>query len=124
MMTDMIKAIYYYWSAVTTSDGLRAIALATIAGVTACSPTTTRIASETINPNAPTRFKTFAVSAPAPRVDQVAVGVTNDSDRVGGAIMDMDPMLATSLVGRAMRQDLVTAFAHRGYEPVEDAPDF
>jgi hypothetical protein len=116
MKTDRIKAI-------TISHGLRAIALATIAGVTACGPTT-QIASETINPNALTSFKAFDVIAPPPRVDWVAVGATNDSDRAGGAVMDMDPMLATSLVGRAMRQDLATAFAHRGYQPVEGSPDF
>ena len=121
MMTDDIKAIYH--RAVTTGYGLRAIAVAAIAGVAACS-NSTRVVSDTTDPNALTHFKTFAVSAPAPRVDRVAVGVTNDSDRVGGAVMDMDPMLATSLVGRAMRQDLVTAFAHRGYRNVDGAPDF
>jgi hypothetical protein len=121
MMTDDIKTICH--RAVTTSHGLRAIAVAAIAGLAACS-NSTRVVSGTTDPSALSHFKTFAVSAPAPRVDRVAVGVTNHSDRVGGAIMDMDPMLATSLVGRAMRQDLVTAFARRGYQSVEDAPDF
>ena len=38
--------------------------------------------------------------------------------------MDMDPMLATSLVGRAMHQDLVTAFSGRGYQLADGNADF
>jgi hypothetical protein len=70
------------------------------------------------------RFKTFSVRAPTPPANRVAGAATNDTDRAAGAVMDMDPMLATSLVGRAMRQDLTQAFAQRGYQPVDSAPDF
>lgn len=41
-----------------------------------------------------------------------------------GAVMNMDPMLSTSLVGRAIRQDITDAFTARGYQPVEGSPDF
>jgi hypothetical protein len=79
---------------------------------------------ETLDTAAVGQFKTFTVSAPTPSIDRVAVAATNDRDRAGGAMMDMDPMLSTSLVGRAMRQDITSAFAKRGYHGVDDAPDF
>jgi hypothetical protein len=84
----------------------------------------TRVASVTADSAALSRFKTFTVSAPTPRISRVAVAATNDSDRVGGATMDMDPMLATSLVGRAMSEDRVWAFTHRGYQTAQADPDF
>ncbi len=83
-----------------------------------------RVATVTVDSAALSRFQTFTVSAPAPRVDQVAMAGTNDRDRAGGAVMDMDPMLATSLVGRAMSEDLVSAFSHRGYHTAQGEPDF
>jgi hypothetical protein len=55
----------------------------------------TRVTSVTADSAALSRFKTFTIIAPAPQVSRVAVAATNGSDRVGGAIMDMDPMLAT-----------------------------
>lgn len=70
------------------------------------------------------RFKTFTISAPEPAVGRVVVAATNDVDRVAGAKMDMDPMLSTSLVGRAIRQDLADAFKKRGYQPVDGPSDF
>jgi hypothetical protein len=111
MRTTDIKAIYHHSRDV--------VAAAWIAALGGCSHSA-QVTSATADPAALSHFKTFAVVAPAPRVDRVAVGVTNDSDRVGGAIMDMDPMLATSLVGRAMRQDLVAAFTRRGYQPPDN----
>jgi hypothetical protein len=94
-----------------------------MAGVIACSHST-QVTAVTADPKPLPHFRTFAVSAPAPRVDKVAVGVTNQDDQASGAVMNMDPMLATSLVGRAMRQDLVAAFAARGYQHLEGDPDF
>jgi hypothetical protein len=82
------------------------------------------VAIENLDTLAVRQFKTFTVSAPAPSMDRVAVAATNDRDRVGGAVMDMDPMLSTSIVGLAIRQDLVSAFANRGYHGVDGAPDF
>ena len=84
----------------------------------------TQVATVTADSAALSRFKTFTVIAPAPQISGVAVAATNDSDRVGGATMDMDPMLSTSLVGRAMSEDLVGAFTHRGYQPAQGDPDF
>jgi hypothetical protein len=97
-------------------------ALLLIAGVSGCSKGA-RITTATADPAALNRFHTFAVTAPTPRADRIAVGVS-DSDRAGGAVMDMDPMLATSLVGRAMHQDLVTAFSGRGYHLADGNADF
>jgi uncharacterized protein DUF4136 len=116
MLTDNIRAI-------CRAPAFRAFALAGIASAVACSPSPS-VASEAIDPGALTHFKTFTVTAPAPPVDRVAVGATNHKDQMGGAVMDMDPMLGTSLVGRAMRQDLTTAFTGRGYQSVDGTPDF
>jgi hypothetical protein len=82
------------------------------------------VAMDPLDTLAVRQFKTFTVSAPTPSVDRVAVAATNDRDRVGGAVMDLDPMLSTSLVGRAIRQDLTSAFAKRGYQGVDGTPDF
>jgi Domain of unknown function (DUF4136) len=92
-----------------------------IAGACRNSP---HVAMEALDTLAVRQFKTFTVSAPAPSTDRVAVAATNDDNRVGGAVMDMDPMLSTSIVGLAIRQDLASAFANRGYHGVDDAPDF
>jgi hypothetical protein len=94
-----------------------------ISGVAACS-NSTQVTSVTADPRPLTRFHTFVVTAPAPPVQHVAVAATNDKDRGAAAIMDMDPMLATSLVGRAIRQDLVAAFESRGYQHVDAPSDF
>jgi len=101
---------------------LRRIVVAAMACV-ACS-SSTRVVTETGDAAALQHLKTFALSAPAPTASQVLVAATNDSNHVGGAMMDMDPMLATSLVGRAIRQDLATAFGKRGYQSVEGPADF
>ena len=82
------------------------------------------VATEALDTAAVRQFKTFTVTAPVPIASRVAVAATNDADRAGGAVMDMDPMLSTSLVGRAMRQDPTDAFAKRGYQGVDGNADF
>jgi len=99
-------------------------AVGLLAMAIACKGRTVSVASGTLDTVALRQFKTFAIMAPAPPVDSVAVGATNGSDRAGGAVMNMDPMLATSLVGRAIRQDLSDAFTKRGYQAVDGTPDF
>ena len=90
----------------------------------ACKGRTVSVSSGAIDTVAIRNFKTFAIMAPTPSADTVAVAATNDTNRVAGAVMDMDPMLSTSLVGRAIRQDLSDAFTQRGYQAVEASPDF
>ena len=105
---------------------MASLAVGLIVMATACKGggRTVNVASGTIDSVAVRQFKTFVVMAPTPPTDTVAVGATNGSDRVAGAVMEMDPMLSTSLVGRAIRQDLSDAFTNRGYQSVEAAPDF
>ena len=103
---------------------LEVLALGAVTAVAACSSDRTRVAAGTLDESALARFKTFSVKAPIPPANRVVGAATNDTNRVAGAVMDMDPMLATSLVGRAMRQDLIQAFTQRGYQPVDSAPDF
>ena len=100
-----------------------AIAAVWILGMAACS-SSTRVTSVTADPQPLTRFHTFVISAPPPPVTRVAVAATNDSDRGAAAVIEMDPMLETSLVGRAMRQYLVAAFEDRGYQHVDASSDF
>jgi len=95
-----------------------------LATATTCKGRTVSVASGAIDTAAVIRFKTFAIMAPTPSADSIAVAGTNGSDRAAGAVMNMDPMLSTSLVGRAIKQDLNDAFASRGYQPVEGTPDF
>ena len=102
---------------------LRMIVVAAVVCL-ACSKSSTRVITETGDTAALKNLKSFAVSAPEPTATQVAIAATNDSNRVGGAVMDMDPMLATSLVGKAMRQDITSAFVKRGYVSTETSPDF
>jgi len=99
-----------------------AIGLAVMAA--ACKGRTVSVASGTLDTVAVRQFKTFSVMAPTPPADTVAIAATNGSDRAGGAVMNMDPMLATSLVGRAIRQRLSDAFMNRGYQLVSGTPDF
>ena len=99
-------------------------AVGLILTATACKGRTVSVASGTLDTIAVGQFKTFAIMAPTPPADSVAVAATNGRDRAGGAVMDMDPMLATSLVGRAIRQDLSDAFTKRGYLAVQGTPDF
>ena len=99
------------------------VAVALFAIAAACKGDNVRVASGTLDTSAVRTFKTFSIIAPLPP-DRVGVAATNDSTRVAGAVMDMDPMLATSLVGRAIRQDISDAFAKRGYKPVDGASDF
>lgn len=94
-----------------------------ISTAVACSKET-EVASETLDPSAAERFETFSVSAPTPGAERVGAVGTNDSTRVAGAVMDMDPMLETSLVGKAMRKDLTEAFTRRGYMAADSTPDF
>ena len=100
------------------------VVLSALAFATACKGRTVNVSSGAIDTIALQQFQTFSVMAPTPPADTVAVATTNGSDRVGGAVMDMDPMLSTSLVGRAIRQDLTNAFTSRGYQAVEGTPDF
>lgn len=100
------------------------IAVGVLLMATACKGRTVDVASGALDTVALRQFKTFAIMTPTPPADSVAVAVTNDSDRVAGAEMGMDPMLATSLVGRAIRQDLSTAFTKRGYQVADGTPDF
>ena len=101
---------------------VRRIAFTAIACV-ACS-SSARVITESADAAAISHFKTFDLSAPTPDASQVLVAGTNDNDRAGGAVMDMDPMLATSLVGRAMRQDIANALTKRGYQNASGTPDF
>jgi hypothetical protein len=103
--------------------GIRHIAVAAMVCV-ACSSSSTRVITESADSTALQHLKTFALRAPTPDASQITVAGTNNSDRVAGAVMDMDPMLATSLVGKAIQQELATAFAKRGYQGSEISPDF
>jgi len=100
------------------------VALGALVFAAACKGRTVNVASGAIDTLALQQFQTFSIKAPTPPADSVAVATTNGTDRVGGAVMDMDPMLSTSLVGRAIRQDLANAFTRRGYQAVESTPDF
>lgn len=104
--------------------GLTTIGLALLAIASACKGRTVNVSSGALDTVAIRRFKTFSIMAPKPLADTVAIGGTNGADRAGGVVMDMDPMLATSLVGRAIRDDLTNAFQERGYEAVAGTPDF
>ena len=99
-----------------------AVGVLVIAG--ACKGRTVSVASGALDTTAIQEFKTFTIMAPTPPAESVAVAATNGTNRVGGVVMDMDPMLATSLVGRAIRQGLSDAFTKRGYLAVEGTPDF
>ena len=90
----------------------------------ACKGRTVSVASGALDTVAIGQFKTFAIMTPTPTADTVAVGATNGSNGATGVVMDMDPMLATSLVGRAIQQDLSDAFTKRGYQSVAGTPDF
>ena len=104
--------------------GVTGVAVTLLVIATACKGRTVSVASGAIDTLAVGQFKTFSVMAPKPPADTVAVTATNGSDRVGTAVMNMDPMLSTSLVGRAIRQDITNAFMERGYDFVEGTPDF
>jgi hypothetical protein len=100
------------------------VAVAVLVIAAACKGDNVKVASGTLDTSAVRTFKTFSIIAPLPPAERVGVAATNDSTRAASAVMDMDPMLATSLVGRAIRQDLSDAFAKRGYQPVDGASDF
>ena len=82
------------------------------------------VASGSLDTVAVKNFKTFVVMAPTPPADTVAIVGTNGTNRVTGAVMDLDPMLANSLVGKAIRQDITDAFTKRGYEQADGSADF
>jgi uncharacterized membrane protein YgcG len=90
----------------------------------ACRGRTVSVSSGAIDTLAIQEFRTFAIMTPTPTADTVAVGATNGRGRASGIIMDLDPMLSTSVVGRAIREDLANAFKERGYQAVEGTPDF
>jgi len=114
--------VFYIHSLLGRRVTLVAVGLVVMA--TSCKGRTVSVASGTLDSAAVRQFKTFAIMTPTPPVDSVAIAASNGSDRVAGAVMDMDPMLATSLVGRAIRQDLSDAFSKRGYQAVDGTPDF
>ena len=74
------------------------VALGALVFAAACKGRTVNVASGAIDTLALQQFQTFSIKAPTPPADSVAVATTNGTDRVGGAVMDMDPMLSTSLV--------------------------
>ena len=82
------------------------------------------VAATTADSTAIRQLKTFSVMAPPPRVSSAAVAVTDGDGNAATAVMDLDPMLETSLVGRAIRQDLANAFERRGYRLAMGEPDF
>jgi hypothetical protein len=103
-------------------NSLRRIIVAAIACL-ACSSGSVRVITEG-DAAALQHLKTFSLSAGTPDASQIVVAGTNSTDRVGGAVMDMDPMLETSLVGRAIYQDIANAFVKRGYQSADATPDF
>lgn len=101
------------------------VAVGLLAFATACkrSGREVNVASGSLDTVALAQFRTFNVMSPTGPSDTLAV-VGAERNRVTGVVMDMDPMLSTSLVGRAIRQDLSDAFASRGYQAVDSAPNF
>jgi hypothetical protein len=89
----------------------------------ACS-SSIRVASTTVAPRRISEFKTFTITAPPPATDYVVLAASNDSGHTTAIAIDMDPMLETSMVGRAMRRDLRDAFGRRGYRSSDNNPDF
>jgi hypothetical protein len=67
---------------------------------------------------------TFALMAPEPSAAIMTTASSNGADRASAVVMDMNPMLATSLVGNALRQDIQEAFDRRGYRLADTVPDF
>jgi hypothetical protein len=108
----------------SATRSLVALTTAVVIGGVGCSRPRTELMANTVNPKALEGLKTFSVSAPAPDEARVVTVSTNGTDRAGGAAMNMDPTLDSSLVGRAMRQDIVVAFSDRGYVSTISAPDF
>ena len=106
-----------------TQRGATLAAVGILAMATACKSRTVSVSSGAIDTLAIRQFQTFAVMAPTPP-DSVAAAETNGTNQAAGAVMDMDPMLSTSLVGRAIRDDITNAFKRRGYEAVAGSPDF
>lgn len=102
---------------------VRAAATVLAVSVSGCTRSV-RVATTMFDPAPIGRFETFAVMAPEPPVAHVVLAASNDSGRASSVIMDMDPMLATSLVGRAMRQTLIDEFTERGYRIVDWNPTF
>ena len=105
------------------AHALHATAIVLAVSIVGCA-SAVRVATTTVDPAPIGRFETFAVMAPEPPVDHVVLASSNDSGRASSVIMDMDPMLATSLVGRAMRQTLFDEFTQRGYRIVDWYPTF
>jgi hypothetical protein len=102
---------------------LRTTALLLVMSTAACARSI-RVATTTLDPAPIGAFKTFAVIAPEPPADRVMLAASNDSGGATAVLMDMDPMLATSLVGRAIRVIIVDAFTQRGYRTADGSPDF
>ena len=104
--------------------GMNCVAVGLLVTASACRGRTVSVSSGAIDTLAIRDFKTFAIMTPTPTADTVAIATTNGSNRAAGVVMDLDPMRSTSLVGRAIREDLTNAFTKRGYEAVAGSPDF
>jgi hypothetical protein len=104
-----------------------AIAIVVAAGTTACNRTPIRVTSVIVDSAALTQLKTFSLKAPPPveaEVKRRAIVGDSTHQAAGSVVMEMDPMLATSAVGQAIRQDLTDAFARRGYQSGTGSVDF
>src|SRR5262245_60719018 len=108
--------------------GLIHAAVGALVLATACRGGETRrevnVASGALDTAAVRQFRTFSLKSPTGSADTVGVVGTTGENRVTGAVMDMDPMISTSLVGRAIRADLSDAFTKRGYQATDATPDF
>jgi len=110
----------------TSRIARRALGVGVLAALTAASACAdnVHVASTAADTTATRHLKTFIVMAPPPRVSSAAGAVTDGDGNAATAVMDLDPMLETSLIGRAIRQDLANAFEHRGYRLASGQPDF
>jgi hypothetical protein len=107
--------------------GARAIAVVLVAGTAACMRTSpVRVATVVVDSASIAKLKTFALKAPQGEAVVRRGAIVGDTTHqaAGSVVMEMDPMLATSEVGQALRQDLSDAFTKRGYETASGSPDF
>jgi len=104
----------------------RALGVGVLAALTAAAACADNmhVAATAADTTASRHLKTFGVIAPQPLVSSAAGAVTDGDGNAATAVMDLDPMLQTSLIGRAIRQDLANAFERRGYRLASGQPDF
>ena len=104
-----------------------ATAIIVSASITACNRNPVRVTSVIVDSAALKQLRTFSLKAPPPVEAEVRRGaILGDTTHqaAGSVVMEMDPMLATSAVGQAIRQDLADAFARRGYQSGTGSVDF